>query len=142
MPSGDAAGQSCEKGRFEDEAKDLGAVVFHGDIRSEATLKRAGVQRARCIIAASDDDLANIQAALQARELNPAIRVVLRLFDQDLAARFQSGFNISTAFSTSYLAAPAFAMSALDDSVVGSFYVGNKPMLTVRILVKEGTQLW
>ena len=47
----------------------------------------------------------NLDIALQARELNPGIKVVLRMFDPDLARRVESGFGIHTAFSTSALAA-------------------------------------
>ncbi|MCP4250436.1 MAG: hypothetical protein GY778_25615, partial [bacterium] len=77
------------------------------------------------VIACTDDDLTNIEIALDAREVRPDIRVVLRLFDQSLASKIVNNFDIEAAFSASALAAPAFAAAAVDPSVRDSFYAGE-----------------
>ena len=59
--------------------------------------------------------------ALDARELNPNIKIVLRMFDQKLAQNVSKGFGIQTAFSVSALAAPAFAAAATRARVDYSF---------------------
>lgn len=130
-----------EDNRFIEDARALKASVIFGDIHLPSVLDRAGVAQARCLIAATNDDLANLDAALSAREANPAIRVVLRMFDQNLAKKIKAGFGIETAFSASALAAPAFAMAAIDDSVIGSFFVGPDLMLNVELTVREGSEL-
>ena len=110
-------------------------------MRTETTLELASVARARCLVAVSDDDLANLEATLNARRANPGIAVVLRLFDQHLAQTIQTGMSIRSAFSTSFLAAPAFAHAALDPAVIGSFYIGEQLMLTVELTVVAGSAL-
>ena len=130
-----------EDNKFLEDARRLGVQVVIGDIRLASTLERAGVKDARCVIAVSDNDLANLEAGLNARNVNEGIRVVLRVFDQNLANKIKKGFNIQTAFSTSTLAAPAFAMAALDPSVVGCFFVGDDLMLTLEVTVKAGGRL-
>lgn len=77
----------------------------------EETLDQAYVSDAKCLIAVSNDDLANLEAALTARKANKDIHIVLRVLDHNLAEKIQSGFGIESSFSPSALAAPAFAMA-------------------------------
>jgi Trk K+ transport system NAD-binding subunit len=95
-------------------------VLFIEDARAEGILRDAGVERARALIACTDNDLINIDVALHARELNPSLKLVCRLFDDELAKRIQS-FGIHAAYSSSQLAAPSFALAALDTGVIHSF---------------------
>ncbi|MEW5725242.1 MAG: NAD-binding protein [Thermodesulfobacteriota bacterium] len=127
--------------KFVEDARSLGVTVITGDIRRPAALEKAHVHQARCLIAAADEDLANLEAALNARSANPKIHIVMRMFDQSLANKVAVGFNIKTAFSTSALAAPAFAMAAVDPSVIGSFYVDGVLMLNQEIIVNPGSKL-
>ncbi len=130
-----------EDSRFVDRARELQIQVVVGDMRNAATLEQACCAKARSVIACSGDDLANLEASLAARALNPAIRVVLRMFNQGLARRLESSLGITTALSTSNLAAPAFALAALEASVVGSFQLGDELMLTITLAVDQGTPL-
>lgn len=130
--------EDCE---FVDVARRMEIPVVIGDVRHQNVLEEAGVQSARCLVAATDRDLANLEAALNARSVRPEIQIVLRIFDHNLAKKIKEGFDIRAAFSTSALAAPAFAMAAVDPSVVGSFFVGEDLMLNVDITVEDGTRL-
>ncbi len=130
-----------ENCRFTDSARQLASVLIIGDMRLSTTLERAHIKEARCLIAVSDEDLANLEAALNARAVNPDIRVVMRLFDQNLADKVKSGFGVQTAISTSAVAAPAFAMAAMDPSVIGSFYVGRELMLNIEITIAPKSPL-
>jgi Trk K+ transport system NAD-binding subunit len=109
---------------FLEEARALGVPVIIGNGRQRKTLEQARVDRARTIILATDDDLANLDAALTARDLNPAIRVVLRLFDDRLAAKFATGFAMP-AISMAHVAAPAFVAAATGHKVYASFQLGD-----------------
>ena len=122
-------------------AKRMDVPVIIADARTHATLEEAHVADAKCLIAATNDDLANLEAALNARTARPDIRIVLRMFDQNLANKVRDGFGIQTAFSTSTLAAPAFAMASLHPSVRGSFFVGEDLMLNVELVVAEDSML-
>jgi Trk K+ transport system NAD-binding subunit len=130
-----------EHSQFLDQAKVMKVPVVVGDIRFDSVLKEVNIQQAKCLIAATNDDLANLDVSLSAREVRSDIRIVLRMFDQSLAKKVQGAFDIKTAFSTSALAAPAFAMAALDPSVIGSFFVGSDLMLNVEVAVGSGTRL-
>ena len=122
-------------------ARSMGVGVVVGDVRLAQTLEQANVAKAKCLIAATNDDLANLEAGLNARKACPDCRIILRIFDQNLANKLRDGFEIHTAFSTSALAAPAFAMATLHKSVKGSFYVGEDLMLTVEIHCEAGSRL-
>jgi voltage-gated potassium channel len=93
--------------QFLQRAKDRGAAVLLLDMRDDRSLEAAGLQAAQAIVVASNDDLANIEVALDARRLNPRIKVLLRLFDQRIADKFKDAGFIDEAFSSTALAAPA-----------------------------------
>jgi Trk K+ transport system NAD-binding subunit len=107
--------------------------VIIGDARRRETLIDAGVQRADAIIACTSDDLANLDIALDARELNPNIKVVLRMFDQKLGEKVSRGFGINTVFSVSALAAPALAAAAQRAKINYSFKVDGLLLNVVTI---------
>jgi Trk K+ transport system NAD-binding subunit len=129
------------KGRFVEKAKSLGIPVLIGDARRSTNLIQAGVERADAIVPCTDDELANLDIALDAREIKPVIKVVMRMFDPDLARRIEKGFGIHTAFSTSQLAAPIFATAAMRFNVKHSFYVGETLLNLCEVDVAPGAAL-
>jgi hypothetical protein len=94
---------------FLGRARDDGAAVLVRDMRDDQALRDAGIEHARVIVVASNDDLANIEVALDARRMNPQIRILLRLFDQRIADKFKDLGIIDEAFSSAALAAPVVA---------------------------------
>lgn len=96
------------------------------DARETRTLEKAGVATASCIVPCVEEDLVNLAIALEARRLNPEIRVVLRLFDDRLADSMQYSFELQAAFSTSALSAPAFAAAAAHAPVDYAFSFGDE----------------
>jgi voltage-gated potassium channel len=115
--------------------------VFIGSGREEGILEELSIGQAKSIIVATDDDLANLEMALDARKLNPDIRVVMRMFDQELALKIREAFDIQNAFSTSALAAPVFATSSSDRSIINSFYIDDKLLVVAEIGVAEKSKL-
>lgn len=115
--------------QFLEEVRRDGAPLFIGDARREAFLTDANTAKAQSIILAADDDLANLEIALDARRLNPNIRVVLRMFDQNMADKIRQGFDLQTAMSQSALSAPAFVMAALAGDIVGSLAIDDDEYL-------------
>jgi voltage-gated potassium channel len=128
-------------GRFLEKAKALDIPVIIANARRTENLLKAGVKRADAIIPCTDDELTNLDIALDAREQNPDIKVVMRLFDPDLARRVGKGFGIHTAFSTSALAAPIFATAAMRLDVKHSFYVGDTLLSLTQVVITPGSQL-
>lgn len=90
---------------------DIAAVI--GDARDAEVLVRADLKEAAALIAIVDDDMTNIAIALEARRLVPTLPIVLRIFDQQLAAQIEKNMENVRALSTSLLAAPAFAEAAI-----------------------------
>lgn len=126
-----------EKKQFLEEVRRDGAPLLIGDARRESLLVDANIAHARSIVIATSDDLANLEIALDARRLNPRVRVVLRMFDQTMADKIRDGFNIHLSMSQSAISAPTFAMAAIDRTIVNSFVVGDQLIVTQRWLVKR-----
>ncbi|HKQ48782.1 MAG TPA: NAD-binding protein [Phycisphaerae bacterium] len=118
--------------QFLDTVRRDGVPLLIGDARREALLGDAGIMKARSLVLAADDDLANLEVALDARKLNPGIRVVMRMFDQNMADKIRDAFNIHIAMSQSALSAPAFATAAAQGMIVNSFVVGNELVVVQR----------
>lgn len=102
------------------ELQDLGVPIITGEARLKSTLNEVNVAQASAIIGATNDDLANMDIGLTAKEINPDIRVVLRIFDDTLAQKFATVFKMP-AISTSQAAAPGFVAAATGRSVHYSF---------------------
>ncbi len=126
---------------FLEELAGLGVPVLIGNARQRETLEKARVREASAIVACTQDDLANLDIALDARELNPGIKVVMRMFDAQLAEKVRSGFGIHTAFSTSALAAPVFAAAATRAQIEFSFHVDDVLMNVARATIQGGSAL-
>ena len=123
-----------EQAPFVSAVRAAGVPVLIEDVRTARALEQANIKAARAIVCATDDDLANLNIALDARRMNPRIRVVMRLFDDDLVARTKEAFQVE-AFSTSALAAPALAAAALDSAIRNSFEVGGRLMVIAELPV-------
>jgi Trk K+ transport system NAD-binding subunit len=114
------------------------ASVVVGDGRLGETLAQAGVATARAVVAATDDDSANLSIGLGARRLNPGIRTVVRLFDSDFARKVETTLGVDVALGASRIAAPTFAASALFRDVVKAFIVQDR--LLVVLLRRAGAE--
>jgi voltage-gated potassium channel len=115
--------------------------VIFGNATQPDVLSQARVEKASAIITCTQNDLTNLEIALVARELHQDIHVVLRMFDHDMAQKAARGFNISTAFSTSALAAPAFARAATRADITHAFYVGDQLLNVSEMTISSGSSL-
>lgn len=104
-------------------AEALGVRIVTGDARVDQNLHEAGLASARLLIAATDQDLVNIEVALDARRMRPDMPVVIRLFDQGLARQLEGTLDLQRALGMSSLAAPSFAAAALGEAVLGTFSI-------------------
>lgn len=126
-----------EEAAFVGSLRDMDVPVLIDDLKSPHTLLRLNTKGASAIVCATNDDLANLNTALDARRLNPAIRVVIRLFDDDLVLKVRDTFK-AEALSSSALAAPAMALSALDPRIMHSFQVEGQLMVVSHFVAKTG----
>ena len=113
--------------------------VVIGDAPSERTLRRAGLDGAIALVSATSSDIVNLETALQARALRGEdLRIVLRLFDDDLAQRVSETLGNVVSRSVSYLAAPAFAVAMLEHKVLRTIPVGRHVLLIADVRVEPG----
>ena len=94
-------------------ARRLEIPVVFADGRAPGTLQSLHIDSARAVMALTSDDLVNLECALAARNHNPALRVVMRIFDPRLAERLDRGIELDLTRSVSALAAPAFSAALL-----------------------------
>jgi Trk K+ transport system NAD-binding subunit len=107
-----------------------GATIVPGNSQSEADLERAGVRQARALVLTEDDDLGNLHAALEAEERNDQLRIVLRMFNTQLAQRAAALLGNTEVLSLSGLAAPLLVAEALGEVTGDSVTVwGRRVML-------------
>jgi Trk K+ transport system NAD-binding subunit len=125
--------------RFVEPARRLGARVIIADVRTIEALEALNVEEARCLIVATSSDLANLETAVHARTLAPKLRIVVRLFDPQLAARMEKAFGSYVSRSTSTLAAPAFAAAAVGRQILLSIPVGPRVLVVARLPVEAGS---
>ncbi|HLP00256.1 MAG TPA: NAD-binding protein, partial [Fimbriimonas sp.] len=71
--------------------------------------------------AATNDDAVNLSISLAAKEINPNLRVVARLFDDRFAEKVQSATEVDIALSASRIAAPRFVGTALEPDCLFAF---------------------
>jgi Trk K+ transport system NAD-binding subunit len=83
--------------------------LLTGDATRDGTLDLCNLPMARALIALTSSDTANLEVALGARGRNPHLQVVMRVQDDAFAGSVGRQFEAIQTFSTSSLAAPAFA---------------------------------
>ena len=135
-----AAVEVDEDGRFVPTVRRLGVPVLIADARVPETLRALSIATARCIVVATDDDMTNLETALNARAFRPELRVVLRLFEPDLAARVERTFNMPISRSVSALAAPSFAAAAMGREVVATLGLGRVVLIAAYTRVDAGSR--
>src|SRR5215471_3381253 len=105
--------------------------VLRGDCRDGEVLRRAGIEECRAVLLVTGDPYANIEAALAARKINPTIRIVARVAEQNLNALLSSVLENFTSFEPKRLAAGALALAALQSETIGYFHLEGR-LLHVR----------
>ena len=121
-----------------EQALELGYLAVNADATDEDTLKRAGVERANCIVVALPTDAENVFITLSARNLCPEVRIVAQAEQESTSRKLrQAGANEvvmghlmvanymsrlvtrpSTAEFFSFLAQPEFKDLMLDELLI------------------------
>ncbi len=90
-------------------------IVPGSPVRKDVLLA-AGIARAQAILALDDDDRVNLEVALEAREANPNVRVVLRQFNRGLAGKIEQNLPNCSVISLAANAAASIAAAAVEQS--------------------------
>ena len=122
---------------FAQVLRDSNVAVLIDDIRSPGSLQRVNVKHAEAIVCATDDDLSNINVALDARKMNPEVWwCCVR------STTWWSGCATTSILRRTYLGAGrARALAALDPRIVHSFHVrapdGGLPFCRASLAASE-----
>ncbi|MBW4601632.1 MAG: NAD-binding protein [Calothrix sp. FI2-JRJ7] len=98
---------------------ETGHDVIIGNLHTAATLKAAGIESAHTLVIAGPDDAINLSVTMQARVLNPNIRIINRFFNTSLGERLDQTLPNHMSMSVAGLAAPVFAFTALGSKTLG-----------------------
>lgn len=127
--------ESDAQGAFVDVVRGWGIPVHIGDARRDELLVQCGVGRAKAVVCATSNDLANLEIALDSKRMNPGVRVVMRMFDQRVAAKVGGALELDESFSTSALAAPLIAIQSTYDGVRSAYRVDDELRLTAEVTI-------
>lgn len=118
-----------------------GVTVIRGDCRRPDVLAQAGIENARGVLILTADDLVNVTSALVVRQLNRHVRIVVRMFNQNLLTRLGSTVKNTVALSIPALTAPLLALTAATGDVLGAFKLESGPGQVSEVPVTEGSDL-
>ncbi|GAA1373686.1 NAD-binding protein [Streptomyces beijiangensis] len=128
-------------------ARHLRVPTVIGDATQVGSLEAARIHRAHALLALTSSDTTNLEASLYARSLEPELRVVMRLYDDDFATavfrtlRAAHPRALTRSRSVSHLAAPAFAGAMMGRHILGAIPVERKVLLFAVVDVAGHPQL-
>ena len=106
--------------RFLSAAHALKIPVIIGNANVSEVLESAKIATASALIAVTSDDTTNLEIALTAKALSPAMRIVVRNQDPVFAHQIKQVFEFEVVLSPTELAAPSFAAAALGGRLLGN----------------------
>lgn len=116
-------------------AAEAGHVGLRGDATMKRTLQDAGVERAAAIIVATGRDDTNALVVLTIRQLNPAIRVIATVREEENGPLLQQAgadTTVTPSRIAGYLLADAVAHRHVNDFVLDVLSSGGRLMLAER----------
>lgn len=119
----------------------LKVPVVIGEASDPSTLEEAGIHRCDAAMALTDDDAVNLEISLVARAAREDLRIVTRLYDDDLATRVERRLQLGATRSVSMLTAPAFVAAALGRPRSTIVPVGRRVVLLTELQVEEDAGL-
>ncbi|NJP08898.1 MAG: potassium channel protein [Leptolyngbyaceae cyanobacterium RU_5_1] len=114
-----------------------GDDVIIGDLQAAETLLEAGIRDAQTLVLTDSEDGVNLAILMQARVLNPRIRIINRLFNTSLGERLDQTLPDHITMSVAALAAPIFAFSALGSAAIGQLKLANQTWPIHQVHINE-----
>ncbi len=88
--------------------RSIGAEVYVGDARSEKVLADVNISKSTAVISVINNDALNIEIGLHAQALCPNLKIILRVFDEDIAKELKKVLHFNTVISNSSIASEYF----------------------------------
>lgn len=121
----------------EDLLASLDVPLIKADGRLSSTLNTARLDHADALLVCSGNDYANMDVIMHARELNPNVRIVSRVWESRFAAQLKQFMNVQTVLSSASISAPAFAGSGLGIEITQTLRIGHMDYSMLRLTVAE-----
>lgn len=125
-----------------DEREDI--LIIHGDATKDELLKRAGIERAKCLISVLPTDAENLYVVLSSRGLNPDLLIVARAGEEGSEQKLLRA-GADRVVSPYHIGGLRMAHTVLKPAVVDFIEFvtksGNIDLQIVEISVKEGSKL-
>ncbi|MFI9382863.1 NAD-binding protein [Kutzneria sp. NPDC052558] len=106
--------------------------VIEAAAPDNAAFQQAKLGTARALALLGSDDAGNIHAALLAQDINPDLRLVLRLFNTSLGHRVRTLFADCAVLSDAAMAAPSFVAASLGREGPTHIRVSGRTLYVVR----------
>lgn len=119
----------------------LGVPMIIADGRVPAALEKAGLLHADAFIACTSSDHTNLEVVMRARDLNPNVRIVSRMWDDQFSNQMKRFMGVQAVHSASDLAAPAFAGSAVGIEITQTLHINGVDYSMIRLTVEPGSFL-
>lgn len=115
--------------------------VIMTDARLPSTLEKAGLRDADAIVICTGDDHTNMDVVMRVRDMNPQIRVVVRMWEDQFARQIERYMNVQSVLSSSELSAPVFAGAALGVDITQTLQIKGVDYSLIRLKVQQGSFL-
>jgi voltage-gated potassium channel Kch len=106
--------------RFLRSARALGIPVILADASVGNSLRDAHIAGAEALIAATSQDMTNVEIALSAKANRPDLTVIVRIQDVNFAQSAQEVFDFDLVLSPTELSTHSFAAAALGGRILGN----------------------
>jgi Trk K+ transport system NAD-binding subunit len=105
-------------------------------------LAKANVQTAKSVIACTDDEVANLEIALTAREQNPDLNLVIRVFDPRFSKSIAQLLPYARVLNAYRLSAAAFSAAAFGENILSLFRLNQRTVLVTDYQITENDTLY
>lgn len=112
-----------------------------GDGRDPNILEKAGLRYAQSLIICTSNDHVNLEMVMRARDMNPEIRIIVRMWDDQFANQVKRFMNVDGVISSSNMAAPAFAGMAVGIQVSQTLQVNGVEYSMIQLEVAPNSFL-
>lgn len=121
------------------ELKELGVPLVVGDGRLSTTMENCGIRNAQSLIVCTSNDHMNLEVTMRARDLNPNLRIVVRMWEDQFKGQIQRFMNVEAVLSATNIAAPTFAGYALGIEITQTMTINGEDYSMIQLEVNPGS---
>lgn len=117
----------------------LGIPLIMSDARMTTTWEKAGLRYADSLVVCTGDDHLNLDVIMRARDMNPDVRIVTRIWNDQFSSQIKDFMNVQAVISSSNLSAPVFTGAALGVEITQSLNIAGVKYSMLRLTVNRGS---